>query len=93
MLIVAGHLTVAAQQRDEFLELSRPAMRSARSAPGCFDFVVAADPVDATRVVIYERWADRQALQAFRGSGPDDDLGGMIRGAEVAEYEVVPVRR
>ncbi len=92
MIIVAGHLRVDAGDRDAFLTKSREAIVVARNTGGCLDFVVAADPVDATRVNVFERWADRASLHAFRGSGPDDDVGRMIRAFSVEEFEVVPAR-
>jgi quinol monooxygenase YgiN len=93
MIIVAGHLRVASGDRDVFLERSREAIALARDAPGCQDFVVAADPLDAERVNVYERWQDRASLHAFRGEGPGDDLGALIVSADVGEFEVRPVSR
>ena len=90
MIIVAGHLRVAAADRDAFVVQSGEAVRLARNAPGCHDFAVSADPVDPERVNVYERWADPAALRAFRGDGPGDELGALIVSVEVAEYEVRP---
>ncbi len=90
MIIVAGHLRVGAADRDLFLARSGAAVRLARATPGCHDFSVAPDPLDAGRVNVYERWTDRATLYAFRGDGPDDDLGALIVGASVDEFEVLP---
>jgi quinol monooxygenase YgiN len=90
MIIVAGHLRVAARDRDAVLDRSREATQLARSAPGCRDFVVAADPVDPERINVYERWTDRAALHAFRGDGPDDELNALIVTANVGDFEVRP---
>ena len=90
MIIVAGQLRVAAADRDAFVVQSAEAVRLARDAPGCHDFAVSADHVDPERVNVYERWADPAALRAFRGDGPGDELGALIVGVEVAEYEVRP---
>ena len=90
--IVAGHLRVAAADRVAFLARSRAAVELARRASGCLDFVVAADPLDASLVCVYERWTDRETLLAFRGDGPDDGLQEMILDADVAEYDVLPAR-
>ncbi|MBV9845603.1 MAG: antibiotic biosynthesis monooxygenase [Kutzneria sp.] len=90
MIIVAGHLRVAMADRDRFLARSHEAMRLARTAPGCHDFVVAADPLDAERVNVYERWTDRAVMHAFRGDGPDEELQSLIAGADIGEFEVVP---
>ncbi|MGH3381988.1 MAG: putative quinol monooxygenase [Actinoallomurus sp.] len=90
MIIVAGHLRVATADRDRFLARSREAMRLARTTPGCHDFVVAADPLDAERINIYERWTNRAVLHAFRGDGPNDELNTLIVSADVDEFEVLP---
>lgn len=89
MVVVAGHLVVNAADRDEFLRRSRTAVALARATPGCRDFVVGADIVDEARVNVFERWDSREALEAFRGAGPDDGTGALVRRYHVAEY-VVP---
>jgi len=43
-VIVSGKPYVAAAQRETFLARSLEAVVAARRAPGCVDFVVAADP-------------------------------------------------
>ena len=88
MIIVAGHLRVAAADRDDFVARSSEAVRLARAAEGCLDFVVSADPLDPERVDVYERWTDREALHEFPGLAPGDDLGAMIVSADVAEFDV-----
>jgi len=94
MIIVAGQIRVAARDRERFLTRSREAMQLARSTRGCLDFVVAADPLDAERVNVYERWSDRASLHAFRRGGPDDELRAMIRSIGVDEYDVTsPARK
>jgi quinol monooxygenase YgiN len=90
MIIVAGHLRVATADRDRFLALSREAIQLARTTPGCLDFLVAADPLDAERIDIYERWTDRAIMHAFRGDGPGDELNTLIVSADVEEFEVLP---
>jgi quinol monooxygenase YgiN len=89
MIVVAGHLRVAPTQRDRVLGLSREAVVLARATPGCLDFVVAAELVDAARVNVFERWSDRASLMAFRQSGPDNELGPLIPEYIVKEFEVV----
>jgi hypothetical protein len=54
---------------------------------------VAADPLDAERVNVYERWTDRAALHALRGEGPDDGLAALIVSADVDEFAVLPSRQ
>lgn len=62
MLIVAGAFVVNAQDREEFLSQRLDSMRATRSEPGCLEYVVGADPVDPTRVVLFERWADQDSF-------------------------------
>ena len=88
MLIVAGHLIVDASDRDGYVGDCAAAVAAARSAEGCLDFAVSADAVDPQRVNVFERWRTREALDAFRGDGPDDDLVNRILDMHVAEYEV-----
>lgn len=88
MIIVSGHIQVAAGRRDEFLAASRQAIVAARSAPGCRDFVVAADPLEPDRVNVYEEWESEPELAAFRGAGPGAELGSMIVRARVLRHHV-----
>ena len=88
MIIVAGHLRVQPEDRDELLARSLPSVETARSTEGCLDFALAPDPVDSGRVNVFERWVDRQSLERFRADGPDGDLGDLIAAFEVGEYEV-----
>jgi quinol monooxygenase YgiN len=88
MLIVAGHLIVHATDRDRYVADCAQAVAAARSADGCLDFAVSADAVDPRRVNVFERWRTKEALAAFRGDGPDDDLASRILDMDIAEYEV-----
>lgn len=89
MVIVAGSIRVAAGRRDEFVAESREAVVQARATAGCLDFVVAADPVEADLVVVFERWETVEALAAFRGDGPGDALGAMIVDVRIGQYAVM----
>ncbi|MGN2634790.1 putative quinol monooxygenase [Nocardia takedensis] len=85
MLIVAGHLTV--RDRERYLEQCREVVEAARSAPGCLDFALGADLAAPDRVNVYERWADRASVDAFRGQGTSgDEFAGHIVGADVREF-------
>lgn len=86
MLIVSGRLYIAAGRREEFLASSTEAMTQARRTTGCQDFIVAADPIDANRVNIYEEWESEEALSKFRGEGPGEDLSSMIVRAEISRH-------
>ena len=88
MVIVAGYLVVDPLQRDSYLEDCRTVVRQARQTPGCLDFAISADLIEPDRVDIFERWQSRDALDAFRGSGPSDEQQGQIVDASVSEYDV-----
>lgn len=89
MIIVSGRIYVRPGSRDEFLHRSAEAIVQARATAGCRDFVVAADPLEPDRVNVYEEWDSQEALSAFRGEGPSDDLSAQILRADVSE-RVVP---
>lgn len=86
MIIVMGHLTVPAKERDAYLRTCEEVVRLARDAPGCLDFAVSADLAEPTRVNVMERWADRGSLEAFRADGPSAAQVELIESASVGEY-------
>ncbi|MFC9999386.1 putative quinol monooxygenase [Nocardia sp. NPDC127526] len=92
MIIVAGHIRVDAAERDSYLAGCVAVVDQARTTPGCLDFSVSADLLDPERVVIFERWETRAAVEAFRGSGPSAEQTAAIRSAAVAEYDIAGVR-
>lgn len=92
MVIVAGHITVKPQEREEYLAGCVPVIEAARAASGCLDFAISADLVDSGRINIFERWESQAAVETFRGNGPSDEQGAMMLSASVAEYDVAGVR-
>ncbi len=88
MIIVSGWLRVSAGQRQQYLDACRPVIQAARSAQGCLDFHVSADPLEDDRVNVFERWQDVQSVERFRGSGPSDDQQGAIVGGQVHQHQV-----
>jgi len=88
VVIVAGHVVVDPEVRDDYLSGCVEVVRQARRTPGCADFALSADLLEPGRVNIFERWESQAAVEAFRGSGPSDEQGNMIVSASVAEYDV-----
>ncbi|AGB23678.1 hypothetical protein Mycsm_03376 [Mycobacterium sp. JS623] len=88
MVIVAGHLVVDPQHRDDYLSGCVEVVRQARRTAGCLDFALSADLIDPGRVNIFERWESQAAVEAFRGGGTSDEQAASIRCASVAEYDV-----
>ena len=94
MIIVAGWLRVAADERDRYLAAVVDVARLARAAPGCLDFTQAPDPLDAERITVYERWESDDALLSFRTSGDPDATQPEVPdllAAEVRKYRISSV--
>jgi quinol monooxygenase YgiN len=92
VVIVAGHIVVDPQDRDDYLSGCVEVVRQARQAKGCLDFSLSADLLEPGRVNIFERWESQAAVEAFRGSGPSDEQSDTIQAASVAEYDVADER-
>lgn len=94
MLIVAGHFDVDPAERDDFIASKLDAMRGTRTENGCLEYVMSADPVEPTRVVLFERWADQAAFDGHmvavaavpRGGGP------APKGFSVKIYDIAEER-
>jgi quinol monooxygenase YgiN len=91
MLIVSGWLSVDADAREKYLVGCYQVMELARAAPGCHDFVLTADPIEPTRINVYERWESDEDLARFRGAGPEPDQLAEIRDADVHKYRISSV--
>jgi quinol monooxygenase YgiN len=73
MIIVSGEFTLEPEQRDEFIAGRGDAMRASRAEDGCIEYTFSADPLDAGRVLLFERWTSQAALDAHLAamrSGP-----------------------
>jgi quinol monooxygenase YgiN len=64
VVIVAGSIQIDPDQREAFLAGKATRMRATRGEPGCLEYTFSADPVDPARVLIIERWARQQDLDA-----------------------------
>ncbi|MBY0290828.1 MAG: antibiotic biosynthesis monooxygenase [Mycobacteriaceae bacterium] len=91
-VIVAGHLVVDPQRRDEYLAGCVEVVRQARATAGCRDFALSADLLDAGRINILERWESQASVEEFRGSGVGGEQGAAILAVSVAEYDVCTAR-
>jgi quinol monooxygenase YgiN len=92
MVIIAGQVSVEPGNRDTYLAGCVEVVAQARAAAGCLDFALSADLVDPGRINVFERWASSQAVEAFRGSGPDAAQSAAMLSASVAEYDVTATR-
>ncbi|GAA0390653.1 antibiotic biosynthesis monooxygenase [Acrocarpospora corrugata] len=91
MIIVAGKLYVDPGAREAYLAGCQLLVEEARRTPGCLDFAMAADALEPGRINVFERWDSDEALEKFRGDGPDPGQLAEIRGAEVARYRISAV--
>jgi len=66
VIIIAGHLKVAAAQRQAFVDAHADLVAQARRFPGCLDLAITADSVDATRINNMELWRSEADLEAWR---------------------------
>jgi len=76
MLIIAGHVTMDPDQRDEYVATFADMVERSRAAPGCLDVAITADSVEAGRVNVFERWASKEDVEAWRAvaDAPDVDV-------------------
>lgn len=88
MIIIAGQLNVEEGDRGQYLAAVADVARQARHAPGCLDFVQAADPIDPGRINIYERWESDEDLHRFRTSGGPEVKTPEVRSADVRKYRI-----
>ena len=88
-IIVSGTLHVDPAQREAFLRARVPILAHARAAPGCVDFALSPDVLDANRVNVYERWRSREDLMSYRGGGgPELDDSIPVRAADVELHHI-----
>ena len=92
MIVIAGPLYVDPAERGEYLARTFEVAVLARSASGCLDFVQAPDPVDPSRINVFEVWETDDDVQRFRASGsePERALPRIVR-AEVQLYRIAAI--
>jgi len=100
MVIVAGVIEVAPDQREAFLAGRIDGMRTSRAEPGCLEYTLSADPVDPRRVVLFERWAHQEDLDthlaAMQARPASPGTGVAPKAASIFVYDVTgeqPLRR
>ena len=60
MVIVQGTGRVDAELRERFLAQRTESMQISRAEPGNLEYVIAADPIEANRVIVSERWETQE---------------------------------
>ena len=97
MLIVTGSIAARADTIDELRRASLEHVARSRGEPGCIEHGVAADVNDALRLVFFERWEDRAALDAHFHVPASRAFGALAaklaaRPPELAVYEATELR-
>ena len=64
MLVVTGSVTARPETFEALLEAALQHVRRSRTEPGCLSHSVMIDAEDPLRLVFYEEWEDRAALDA-----------------------------
>jgi quinol monooxygenase YgiN len=93
VVIVTGSYEFEPGQRDEYLASRHDSMRASRTEPGCFEFLLSADPIEPDRVVLFERWADQASLDAHIAALPAPSVGLAPKSVTVTLYDVAGERR
>jgi quinol monooxygenase YgiN len=92
MVIVGGWFTVEPSEREAFIAGQAEAIRRSRAEQGCIEYVIAADPVEPGRAVLFERWASQADLDAHLAglsSAPKSDAPQVAPTAlSIVAYDV-----
>ena len=91
MLIIAGTLILDPRDRDDYLVAVADVTAHARQAPGCLDFSQCADPIEAGRINIFERWESDEDLMRFRTSEGPTPIVPPLVSSDVAKYRIESV--
>ena len=92
MIIVTGTIQARADTVEELRRLSLEHVARSRAEPGCLEHGVAVDANDGLRLVFFERWTDRAALDAHFKVPASRAFGALAaklaaRPPELAVYE------
>lgn len=84
MVIVGGTFEVEPSQRAQFIASRDDMMRTSRGEPGCLEYVFSADPIEANRVVLFERWESQEAL--------DNHLAALRAAPQSSDGDIKPIK-
>lgn len=95
MVIVAGKGYLKdASKRNALIAAFTDGVRHARTEAGCLDFVIAADPIEADRVNVFERWASAAHLEVHLAmTAWPEEIMGDICSLEMQHFAVSIVGR
>lgn len=87
MLIIAGRLYVAPEERDRFVEGHLKVVRQAREYPGCLDPAISADPIEDGRVNMIEVFESEEAPASWRRIARAPSYRAEIVGGDVQKRQ------
>ena len=87
MLIVAGYLRVRPDERGPWVDAHHDIVQIPRRAPGCIALSFSADPIDQSRVNMFELWQSEQALEAWRAAAAPPPKPEILA-ATVRKYQI-----
>jgi len=97
MVIVAGTMELEPDQREAFLVGRIEGMRTSRAEAGCLEYTLSADPTDPCRVMLFERWARQEDLDAHlaasRARPASPGTAVTPKAASIFVYDVTGERR
>jgi quinol monooxygenase YgiN len=88
MVIIAGKMYVAPEDRDKFVESHRDVIQAARKADGCIDVAVSADLIEPNRVNMFELWESDEQLKAWQAVATGPTLRVPILDGDVRKHQV-----
>jgi quinol monooxygenase YgiN len=90
--IVIGYYEVDPDSRADFIAARHERMRYSLAHKGCEEFAFCADPLNAGRVILIERWTSRallnRHLELSRAENTEPLLPGPIKPPEIVFYEI-----
>ena len=78
MVIVTGTVHARVDAFAELLVLCREHATRSRAEPGCLEHGVAVDADDPLRLIFFERWADRAAIDAHMKLAASREFGKRL---------------
>lgn len=92
MIILAGYVYVNSSERDRYITAFMHYTKRTRQAPGCRDVAISPDPVEPTRVNIFELWDSKSQMERYRVQTVVPNSGVEIHGGTLQEFLIESVR-
>jgi quinol monooxygenase YgiN len=98
MIVLAGTITFDPERSDDMLAAVAVVVETTRTEEGCLEYVMAADPLVAGQLNLFERWESDEHLGAHQKAEHSRTFQRSLRdcgvaGASVDRYEVSGVTK